>query len=86
MRLSNARRLVHERLGINMTKKSAEVLKKEQFKENFKKEVRSQAKMLYRKTLEEVSDRHKFVAVAYAVKDIVIDQWIANRRNLKRKM
>ncbi|MCJ7966638.1 glycogen/starch/alpha-glucan phosphorylase [Lachnospiraceae bacterium NSJ-171] len=36
--------------------------------------------MLYRKTLEEVSDRHKFVAVAYAVKDIVIDQWIATQK------
>ena len=32
------------------------------------------------KTLEEVSDRHKFVAVAYAVKDIVIDQWIATQK------
>ena len=38
------------------------------------------AKMLYRKTLDEVSDRHKFVCVAYAVKDIVIDQWIATQK------
>ena len=50
------------------------------FKEGFKKKVRDEAKMLYRKTLEEVSDRHKFVAVAYAVKDIVIDQWIATQK------
>ena len=50
------------------------------FKEEFKKKVRDEAKMLYRKTLEEVSDRHKFVAVAYAVKDIVIDQWIATQK------
>ena len=50
------------------------------FKEEFKKKVRDEAKMLYRKTLQEVSDRHKFVAVAYAVKDIVIDQWIATQK------
>ncbi len=50
------------------------------FKEEFKKKVRDEAKMLYRKTLEEVSDRHKFVSVAYAVKDIVIDQWIATQK------
>ena len=50
------------------------------FKEEFKKKVREEAKMLYRKTLEEISDRHKFVAVAYAVKDIVIDQWIATQK------
>ena len=68
-----------------MAKKSAEVLKREQFKENFKKEVRDQAKMLYRKTLEEVSDRHKFVAVAYAVKDIVIDQWIATQKEFEKQ-
>ena len=50
------------------------------FKEEFKKKVRDEAKMLYRKTLEEVSDRHKFVAVAYAVIDIVVDQWIATQK------
>ena len=51
-----------------------------EFKEEFKKRVKDQAKMLYRKTLDEVSDRHKFVCVAYAVKDIVIDQWIATQK------
>lgn len=53
---------------------------KEAFKTEFKKRVNDQAKMLYRKTLDEVSDRHKFVCVAYAVKDIVIDQWIATQK------
>ena len=40
------------------------VNEKELFKSEFKKRVKDQAKMLYRKTLEEVSDRHKFVCVA----------------------
>ena len=53
---------------------------KEEFVKEFKKRVKDQAKMLYRKTLDEISDRHKFVCVAYAVKDIVIDQWIATQK------
>ena len=54
--------------------KTMDRIQKEEFKEEFKKRVKDQAKMLYRKTLDEVSDRHKFVCVAYAVKDIVIDR------------
>ena len=54
--------------------------KHEEFKAEFKKRVKEQAKMLYRKSLDEISDRHKFVCVAYAVKDIVIDQWIATQK------
>ena len=60
--------------------KTMDRIQKEEFKEEFKKRVKDQAKMLYRKTLDEVSDRHKFVCVAYAVKDIVIDQWIATQK------
>ena len=56
------------------------VSKEEEFKSEFKRRVKDEAKMLYRKTLDEVSDRHKFVCVAYAVKDIVIDQWIATQK------
>ncbi|MCR5835767.1 MAG: glycogen/starch/alpha-glucan phosphorylase [Lachnospiraceae bacterium] len=64
---------------------SSKNLKKDQIKDAFKKEVRSAAKMLYRKSLEEVSDRHKFVAVAYAVKNIVIDQWIATQKEFDKQ-
>ena len=60
--------------------KKMTINQKEAFKTEFKKRVNDQAKMLYRKTLDEVSDRHKFVCVAYAVKDIVIDQWIATQK------
>ena len=38
--------------------------KHEEFKAEFKKRVKEQAKMLYRKSLDEISDRHKFVCVA----------------------
>ena len=60
--------------------------KHEEFKAEFKKRVKEQAKMLYRKSLDEISDRHKFVCVAYAVKDIVIDQWIATQKHMMRRM
>ena len=59
--------------------------KHEEFKAEFKKRVKEQAKMLYRKSLDEISDRHKFVCVAYAVKDIVIDQWIATQKAYDEK-
>ena len=45
--------------------------KHEEFKAEFKKRVKEQAKMLYRKSLDEISDRHKFVCVAYAVKHMM---------------
>ena len=41
--------------------KTMDRIQKEEFKEEFKKRVKDQAKMLYRKTLDEVSDRHKFL-------------------------
>ena len=68
------------RIGEGFMTKTMDRIQKEEFKEEFKKRVKDQAKMLYRKTLDEVSDRHKFVCVAYAVKDIVIDQWIATQK------
>ena len=37
--------------------------KHEEFKAEFKKRVKEQAKMLYRKSLDEISDRHKFVCI-----------------------
>ena len=66
--------------------KTMDRIQKEEFKEEFKKRVKDQAKMLYRKTLDEVSDRHKFVCVAYAVKDIVIDSGLLHRRLMMRLM
>ena len=60
--------------------KTMDRIQKEEFKEEFKKRVKDQAKMLYRKTLDEWSDRHKFVWVALSVKDIGIDQWMARQK------
>ena len=42
-------------------------------KEEFKKEVRNQVKVLYRRNIEEATPAQVYQAVAYAVKDDIID-------------
>ncbi|MCI5620644.1 MAG: glycogen/starch/alpha-glucan phosphorylase [Lachnospiraceae bacterium] len=61
-------------------------MKNEKFeKETFKKEVEENVKHLYRKTLKEASDQELFQAVSYAVKDVVMDQWIATQKEFDEK-
>ena len=45
----------------------------------FKKEVEANVKTLYRKTLKEASKQQIFQAVSYAIKDTIIDNWIATQ-------
>ena len=54
-------------------------------KESFKKEIASNVKMLYRKTLDEASPQELYQAVSYAVKDDIIDRWIATHKVYKEK-
>lgn len=49
-------------------------------KEGFKKSVTYNVKNLFRKTIDEVTQAQIFQAVAYAVKDIIIDQWIETHK------
>ena len=49
-------------------------------KEEFKKNVISNCKSLYRKNIEEANDQ----AVSYAVKDIIIDKWIATHKQYEK--
>ena len=49
-------------------------------KEQFIKEVKGNVKNLYRKTLEEASVQEVYQAVAYTVKDVIIDQWLATQK------
>ena len=53
-------------------------------KEEFKKEVVENVKTLYRKTIDEATTQEVFQAVAYAVKDEIIDQWIATRKEFDK--
>ena len=45
-------------------------------KEMFKKDVEENIKNLYRITLKEATQQQIFKAVAYAVKDVIIDNWM----------
>ncbi|MGN0318030.1 MAG: glycogen/starch/alpha-glucan phosphorylase [Lachnospira sp.] len=49
-------------------------------KEEFKKKVVSNCKSLYRKNLDEADKQQVFQSVAYAVKDLIIDKWIATHK------
>ena len=49
-------------------------------KELFKRSVVYNVKTLYRKTIEEATDQQKFQAVAYAVKDQIVDCWMETQR------
>ncbi len=56
--------------------KMSHELKKEQIIDSVKEGV----KILYRKTLEEADQQELFQAVSYAVKDIIIDKWLATQK------
>ena len=49
-------------------------------KETFKNSVRENVKMLYRKNLEEASQQEIYQAVCYAVKDVIIDNWLKTQK------
>ena len=54
-------------------------------KEGFKKSVTYNVKNLYRKNIDEATQPQIFQAVAYAVKDIIIDQWIATHKEYEEE-
>ena len=53
-------------------------------KEEFKKSVKENVKMLYRKTLDEASQEQIFQAVSLAVKDVVIDNWLLTQKQYEK--
>ncbi|MFR5602164.1 MAG: glycogen/starch/alpha-glucan family phosphorylase, partial [Lachnospiraceae bacterium] len=54
-------------------------------KETFKKTVQYNAKNLFRRTIEEATPEQAFQAVAYAVKDVIIDEWIATHKEYAKQ-
>ena len=49
-------------------------------KKEFQKAVKNNVKRLYRKTIEEASEQQRFQAVAYAVKEYIIDRWLETQK------
>ena len=61
------------------------MMKKKEFdKEKFKQDVITNVKTLYRKTIDEASQQQIFQAVSYAVKDDIIDEWIATHKEYEK--
>ena len=50
----------------------------------FQKKVKNNVKRLYRKTIEEATEQQRFQAVSYAVKDTIIDKWLATQEQYKK--
>ena len=46
----------------------------------FKTAVKENVKTLYRKTIDEATPQQLFQAVSYAVKDVIIDDWIETQK------
>lgn len=49
-------------------------------KENFKNSIKYNVKSLFRKNLDEASSQEIFQAVSYAVKDIIVDNWMETQK------
>ena len=54
-------------------------------KEQFKRSVIYNVKTLYRKTLEEANQQQIFQAVAYAIKDMVVDEWLETHKEYDKQ-
>lgn len=54
-------------------------------KEAFKEEVKNNIKNLYRKTIEEATGLQIFQAVSLAVKETIIDYWLATQAEMEKK-
>ena len=58
---------------------------KELDKDKIKKEVEDYLKVLFRKSVAEASKQQLFQAVSYAVKDFIVDQWMATHKTYEAK-
>ena len=54
-------------------------------KKRFIQEIKDNVKNLYRKTLEEASQQEVYQAVSQAVKEVVIDQWLATQQTFEKE-
>lgn len=54
-------------------------------KEELKESIEDYLKILFRKTVEEANQQQIFQAVSYAIKDIIVDQWIATHKEYEKQ-
>ena len=54
-------------------------------KEELRESIEDYLKILFRKSVEEANKQQLFQAVSYAVKDIIVDQWIATHKEYEKQ-
>ena len=54
-------------------------------KEEFKSEVKNNLKVLFRRSIEDASQVQLFQAVAYAVKDYIVDMWMETHKQYEKQ-
>ena len=54
-------------------------------KERFKEEVEHNVKILYRRTIDEATPQQIFQAVSYAVKEVIIDNWLKTQEVIQKE-
>ena len=54
-------------------------------KKNFQEQVKNNVRSLFRKKLEEANMQEIFQAVSYAVKDVIIDDWMATTQEMQEE-
>lgn len=61
------------------------LLKEAERKENLKKEIKNYMKLLFRKEVSEATKEQMFQAVSYAVKDIIVDNWMETSKQYEQQ-
>lgn len=60
-------------------------LNKKEFKEEFKGNIIEYVKLLYRKNIDEATNQQLFHAVAYSLKNTIVEQWMATHKAYEEK-
>ena len=60
-------------------------MKKEFSKEELKAEIAHYLKILYRKSIDEATNQQMFQALSYALKDDIVDKWIATHKQYEKQ-
>ena len=58
--------------------------KKEITKEELRQEIENYLKILYRKTIDEADNQQVFQALSYALKDDIVDKWMATHKQYEK--
>ena len=72
-------------LGLCLKKGRKRGLKMVINKKEFKKNVQDYLKTFYRRTVEDASQQQIYSAVAFAVKDYIVDRWAASQKEFEKK-